>query len=119
MTVVRTIIFAAALAALFAGCSWTPPGGGSCGVEVVGVQYAASTGGEANETVEVLVANRSGVPVRFAGASLDGTDLPRLSGEARAAETMGRPQFAPLPGRGGGSSILPKRCRPGPSRSSS
>ncbi|MBR2488208.1 MAG: hypothetical protein IKB52_03720 [Kiritimatiellae bacterium] len=85
MTVVRTIIFAAALAALFAGCSWTPPGGGSCGVEVVGVQYAASTGGEANETVEVLVANRSGVPVRFAGASLDGTDLPRLSGEARAA----------------------------------
>ena len=44
MTVVRTIIFAAALAALFAGCSWTPPGGGSCGVEVVGVQYAASYG---------------------------------------------------------------------------
>ena len=97
MTVVRTIIFAAALAALFAGCSWTPPGGGSCGVEVVGVQYAASTGGEANETVEVLVANRSGVPVRFAGASLDGTDLPRLSGEARAAPVFGKiaPAFMP------------------------
>ena len=54
-------------------------------IEVCAVQYAMSTGGEGDETVEVLFRNNGGTTARFVRVTLDGAELPPIKADVQAA----------------------------------
>lgn len=81
----RLISLVAIIAIFLSGCSSFFSDKYSDDIKIAAIQYFPSSIGNTNETVEVLIANRGDKLVRFLRASLDGVELPPLTGKSREA----------------------------------